>query len=380
MSSIIRNMTSPISDFGTVEFATELAELHPLLLESIYEKKQGNDVDNEALRNRPLSLQYENQQQLLRLIVKLQQRLHDDEAKQIRCRFSIVDSRNEMGMGEISRNSDSVDIADVVDSNQTWLPLHELFAEVEGRSVSEYILHNLFTTHLQPIVQPEGMIMGYEFLLRPLPELKPFRPAQLFQSARQIRQHSFLDRAARQLAIRLGSIHLEKGTKRFINFLPSSFHHADLSVEETLDLIRNSGTDPQDYVFEVIETERLDDPALHKVFEAYRKQGAQMALDDVGSGFATLNIVDQLQPDYVKMDRQWVSNCDIDSDKQKYIDDLLERVTRIHGTVLAEGIEREEEWQYLKKAGIPLFQGYLFGRAAPLPVANTGFAGSAASN
>ncbi|WP_052475985.1 EAL domain-containing protein [Cohnella kolymensis] len=93
-------------------------------------------------------------------------------------------------------------------------------------------------------------------------------------------------------------------------------------------------------------------------------------MDDVGSGYATLDAVSLLQPDYVKMDRQWVDNCDSDANRQRYIDDLLERVSRFNGVVLAEGVQREEEWTYLRKAGVPLFQGYLFGRAAPVPAAS----------
>ncbi|MBO9596858.1 MAG: EAL domain-containing protein [Cohnella sp.] len=326
----------PIKDRGYVAFAADNAGARALLREAIHELSPTEIM--------PLSLRYEDEELLLRLISTLQTRLPPEETNRI-----------------------SFQIADTLDPQPEWKPLPELFGEVGGRSVAEMILHRLFTTYMQPIVQSGGSIEGYEFLLRPLPELAPFRPANLFETARRSGQHAFLDRAARRSAIRLGASHLSPGTKRFINFLPSSLHEPDECLRGTFDFIRESGTSAQDYVFEVMETERLDDPALGYVFDVARSQGVQLALDDVGSGFATLHTVDRLKPDYVKMDRRWVSGCDADEAKQRYIDDLLHRVAKFGGTVLAEGVEREEEWRYLRQAGIPLFQGFLFGRASPVP-------------
>lgn len=326
----------PLKDNGYVEFAADNAGARTLLRDAIHEVSPSE--------NMPLSLRYDDEGQLLRLISTLQRRLPPEETKRI-----------------------SFQIADSPDSESGWKPLPELFGEVGGRSVAEMILHRLFTTHMQPIVQSSGSIEGYEFLLRPLPELAPFRPANLFETARRIGHHAFLDRAARRSAISLGASHLTSGTKRFINFLPSSLHQPDECLQGTFDFMRETGTRAQDYVFEVMETEQLDDPALYRVFDTARSQGVQLALDDVGSGFATLTAVDRLKPDYVKMDRRWVSCCDSDEAKQRYIDGLLNRVEKFRGTVLAEGVEREEEWSYLRQLGIPLFQGFLFGRASPVP-------------
>lgn len=326
----------PIRDNGYVTFAADNAGARALLREAIHEVSSSEDM--------PLSFRYEDERQLLRLLSALQRRLPAEETKRIQ--FQIAENPN---------------------SETGWMPLPSIFGVVGGRGVAETILHRLFTTHMQPIVQSGGSIEGYEFLLRPLPEMTPFRPANLFEAARKIGQHAFLDRAARRSAIRLGASHLPTGTKRFINFLPSSLHQPDTCLQGTFDLIRETETRAQDCVFEVMETERLDDPSLGRVFDVARSQGVRLALDDVGSGFATLDIVDRLKPDYVKMDRRWVSGCDADKAKQRYIDGLLNRVSKFRGIVLAEGVEREEEWSYLRRVGIPLFQGFLFGRASPVP-------------
>ncbi|WP_239618437.1 EAL domain-containing protein [Cohnella mopanensis] len=341
--------SAPLRDYGLVEFASDDPVTLKTLNEAIIECATSPNEDN------ALALRYDNQQMLLKLMSKLQRTIEKRNAHNVQCRISYDTDQLE--------NED----ASIESHNDGWISLSELFGEVGGRSVSDYILYRLFTTYLQPIVLPSGKAVGYEFLLRPLPEQSPFRPAELFEEARRIGQHSYLDRAARHSAIQMGASHLPSGMKRFVNFLPSSLHQPKTCLKSTFETIRQSGTDPRDYVFEVMETEPLDDPRLQNVFEVYRQEGVHLALDDVGSGFATLDIVDELRPDYVKMDRRWVSSCEGDPQKQRYIDRLLERVSRFHGVVLAEGVERQEEWDYLKNAGVPLFQGYLFGRATPIP-------------
>jgi EAL domain-containing protein (putative c-di-GMP-specific phosphodiesterase class I) len=338
---------SPLRDNGLVEFAAEDQILRKVLEDTIAE------LDTRQEERQPLAMRYERQEPLLRLIGKLQNRFPSKDANRIQFR--------------VYYETEAAAIGDEENGELAWMPLAELFGDIGGTSIPDYILHRNFTLHLQPVVKPNGEAVGYEFLTRPLPDQMPFRPGELFEKARKSRLHAFLDRAARQAAIRMGAAHLAPGLKRFVNFLPSSLHRPDLCLRGTFDEIRQTGTDPGDCVFEVMESEPLDDPKLLNVFEAYRSEGIRLALDDVGKGFATLDVVERLQPDYVKIDRRWVSNCDTEPVKQRYIGQIMDRVSRFHGVVLAEGVERQEEWTFLKQVGVPLFQGYLFGRAMPVP-------------
>ena len=310
----------PLRDEGIVEFAADDGWVSP-------------------------SFKYKDYRSLLRLIHLLQKKVNEREASKIYFRIAEQDG-----------------------SPQPWKPLSCLFETLDGRGVTEYLLHRCFTVFLQPIVQATGQVMGYECLLRPLPEQSPFRPAELFEKARKIGIHSFLDREARHAAIRICSCHLPKGIKRFINFLPSSLHDTDDSLKRTFDLIEECGTDPEDLVFEIAETEPLDDPKLEEIIRKYRQRGIRIAADDAGSGYATAEMLEKLRPDYVKVDRKRISHCESDEEKQRYLDDLMERVSRFHGVVVAEGVEREEEFRYLRQIGVPLFQGYLFGRPMPVPM------------
>jgi EAL domain-containing protein (putative c-di-GMP-specific phosphodiesterase class I) len=336
------NRPAPFRDRGAVEFAAEDWAAAPRLRRIVRDIADSSEGSLILEKNR---LRYENSRPLLQLIHRLTADLLPDERRSIRF-----------------RQPGGADAA--------WLPLSVLCAAVGGRSVSEYILHRCFTAYLQPIVEPGGRPVGHECLLRPLPEQAPFRPAELFAQAREAGLHSLLDREARRTAIRVGSSLLPQGLKRFVNFLPSSLYGDEAGVEDTFEAIRGTGTDPSDIVFEVVETEPLDHPELPAVFERCRREGIRLAADDAGAGYATEEAIARLRPDYVKLDRRFVSGCEADPKKQRRIDSLLERAARFGGVVLAEGVEREAEREYLRRAGVPLLQGYLFGPASPVPAAN----------
>lgn len=336
---------SPFRDEGTIEFTAEqpatLSQLQELL--TSYSEGSGRIDFNGG----GAAYRYDDYRTLLQLLQRLRKVFPGTDRERIRLRVLY-------GTGAESERTE-------------FLPLSALFENVAGRDVSDYILHRYFTTYLQPVVRSNGSTVGYECLLRPLPEQAPFRPAELFEKARRVKQHSFLDREARHIAIRMCSAHLPPGTKRFVNFLPSSLYCTDSCLQGTFEAIRDTGTDPGDVVFEVAETERLDHPAMPGIFDKYRSTGIRIAVDDAGTGYATFDMVDRLQPDYVKLDRKWVGGCERDCDKQRHIEHLLKRSARFGGVVLAEGVEREPERLYLRQAGVPLMQGYLFGAAMPIP-------------
>lgn len=299
------------------------------------------------------SVRYDHYQQLLQMLNAADRKLTEAQKQAVECRFFF-----EEPTAAAERNE-----------SDGWVQAARLLTGFGSHRVVDYIANRRFSSYMQPIVQLSGTPIGYEMLLRPLPEQPPFRPSELFEAAREAGLHSFLDREARNSAIRVASRQLPAGVKKFINFLPSSIYRPDQCLQQTFERIIMSGMDPADFVFEVVETERLDDVKhLNKVFAAYRNMGIRLAMDDLGDEFATIEAMEQLQPDYIKLDRKWVTGCDADADKQRRIEDVLERASRFHGVVLAEGVEREEEWRYLREAGVPLMQGYLFGRPSPVPM------------
>ncbi|GGF65057.1 hypothetical protein GCM10010912_07580 [Paenibacillus albidus] len=251
---------------------------------------------------------------------------------------------------------------------ERWVSLDQLNIRINNNHLIDIIIKQDFCSYMQPIVNFAEEIVGFEFLLRPLPHGSRFQPYELFELARQAGFHSFLDRAARISAIETGAKLLPGGIKRFINFLPSSIYNPMYCLTHTFEVISRLKQDPQDFVFEVVETEKIDNiPHLQTIFAEYRLQGMQVALDDVGAGYSTVEVMSTLKPDYVKIDRSLISYCDEDPVKQKVIRDIMNLAGEFGGKLLAEGIERREEYQFCRDLGMDLGQGYLFGKPEKKP-------------
>lgn len=254
---------------------------------------------------------------------------------------------------------------------ERWLSISQLENRILNYKLVDIISNTEFSSYMQPIVDFSEAIIGFEFLLRPIPGGSSFKPYELFEMARQSGLHSFLDRAARISAIETGAKLLPKGYKRFINFLPSSIYNPKYCLTHTFAAIERLNQDPNDFVFEVVETEGIRDISrLKDIFEEYRNQGMHVALDDVGTGYSTVDVMSRLKPDYIKIDRSLISYCDEDVLKQGAIKEIIARAADFGGKVLAEGMERREEFLYCRELGIPLAQGFLFGKAEEKPPAN----------
>ncbi|NOU83050.1 EAL domain-containing protein [Paenibacillus sp. LMG 31459] len=257
---------------------------------------------------------------------------------------------------------------------ERWLTLDQLKVRFSSENLVSIIMSHDFCSHMQPIVNFSEEIIGFELLLRPLPQGNHFQPYELFEIARRTGFHSFLDRAARISAIETSTRMLPKGIKRFINFLPSSIYNPKYCLTHTFETIQRLDQNPEDYVFEVVETEKINDmPHLRAIFAEYRQQGMLVALDDVGAGYSTVEVMSSLQPDYVKIDRDLISFCDQNKDKQNVLRDIISRAGDFGAKVLAEGIERREEFLFCRDLGMDLGQGYLFGKPEEKPPAHFGF-------
>ncbi|MGF2615407.1 EAL domain-containing protein [Rossellomorea vietnamensis] len=248
--------------------------------------------------------------------------------------------------------------------NIRMIPFADLKNRMDKRDEVEFIQSGELVSYFQPIIELKNEeLFGYESLLRSGDQEKDISPGALFQTADETGLHSFLDQRARETAIRCRKDHLQRGIKSFINFLPSTIYNPEFCLQHTFSYVEKYNVDPADLVFEVVETERIEDVEhLKKVFEVYRREGMKVALDDVGAGFSTLEMLSQLKPDYVKIDRSYIKDCDQNKGNQSFLKEAA-RISRELGiSVLAEGIERKEELQYCQSVGIDLGQGFYIGR------------------
>lgn len=118
-----------------------------------------------------------------------------------------------------------------------------------------------------------------------------------------------------------------------------------------------------------METEEITDiDHLKNIFKTYKASGMKVALDDVGSGFATLGILSKLEPDYVKIDRNYISYCDQNTANQQFLKQAVHISKEMGINVLGEGVERKEELEYCESIGMDFAQGYFIGKPAKEPV------------
>jgi EAL domain-containing protein (putative c-di-GMP-specific phosphodiesterase class I) len=116
-------------------------------------------------------------------------------------------------------------------------------------------------------------------------------------------------------------------------------------------------------VIEVTEHAAIDDyDKVRKALDRARAKGMLVAVDDAGSGYASLSHIMALRPDFVKVDRAFAVECDRDPAKVAVIELMNAFAGRIDASVIVEGIERREELESIASLDVPLGQGFLFGR------------------
>ena len=119
----------------------------------------------------------------------------------------------------------------------------------------------------------------------------------------------------------------------------------------------------------MVETESAkDQDHLKSILQYYRDQGYKIALDDVGEGYSNLNMLIELRPDIIKVDRNIIQNIHKDSFKQS-IYKALSALARDSGiAILAEGIETPYELEVIEELGVDYMQGYYFCKPQAEPI------------
>ncbi|EOV9624477.1 diguanylate phosphodiesterase [Cronobacter sakazakii] len=213
---------------------------------------------------------------------------------------------------------------------------------------------------LQPIVEPTTCkIKAYEALIRS-PE--GGSPAALFASLSSKALYE-LDLHSKEIAFALANAASIGSQMISVNLLPGTLVQMPGAVEILLAQIARQGLLPQQVIVEVTESEvisRFDE--FECVIRQLRAAGINLAIDDFGAGFAGLSLLTRFQPGRIKIDRCIVADIHLHGPKQAIVHGIVRCCAELEITVVAEGVEKVEEWCWLEAAGIRYFQGYLFAR------------------
>jgi EAL domain-containing protein (putative c-di-GMP-specific phosphodiesterase class I) len=239
-----------------------------------------------------------------------------------------------------------------------------------ANELSLLIQKGALTTHFQPIVDIKtNTIYGYESLARGVSdEGDLIYPDRLFTWAREGDMLFYLDRACRESSLKTAAVKNIKN-KVFINFIPTAIYDPEHCLQSTVKWAKQLEFDPKNIIFEVIESDHVEDlDHLKRILDFYKSQGFMVALDDVGSGYSSLNMIAKLLPDIVKIDRAIIDQIDTNEINQSIFRAITQIAHENGIIVLAEGIERAEEIAFCSAYGADLAQGYYFGRPNAEPI------------
>ena len=213
-----------------------------------------------------------------------------------------------------------------------------------------------------PIVVTETReVYGFEALARG--KMRSLRsPEVLFGVAEEANLIWELSRLCRKKAVEGIPEHLHDEQLLFINIDPHDFRDPSFRY---LDVDELGGVEhPERIVLEITERTAITDyPKFQGYLKEFRQKGFRFAVDDAGSGYAGLGSIANLEPDFIKLDISLISGIDSNFMKQNLVETMVQ-FANDHGIkVIAEGVEREEEYETVKRLGVHLTQGFLFHRA-----------------
>lgn len=233
------------------------------------------------------------------------------------------------------------------------------------------IRHGQIRPWIQPIVDAQtGVIAGGEILLRWQHPSKGFiSPDSFIAVAEQNGLIKAITRDCfRQVEEGLRGYRHPSNVRLMVCFNISADHFRD---DEIVTLCQQfmAGQDSEQWqlVLEVTEREHIQDSALvAEVTAKLKAAGITLSLDDFGTGNANYRYLQQFSPEFIKIDKVFTRDICRDPVSLYVVESIISLAQKGGSSIIAEGVEEEEQREKLRQMGVSHFQGYLFSRALPL--------------
>jgi len=227
--------------------------------------------------------------------------------------------------------------------------------------------NNQFHLHYQVQVDAEGQATGAEVLLRwhhPLRgNIPPVEFIPLAEESGLIAVLGLwvLNKSCQTLAVWAEQPETQRLTLA-VNVSAKQFNR-DTFVDEIKGIINKNCINPQRLKLEITESIIMEDvEQTIKIMNALRELGISFSMDDFGTGYSSLSYLQRLPLSQLKIDQSFLRNLTVDSTDTVIIRTILALGNSLGINVIAEGVETQQQRDYLLNNGCQFFQGYLFGK------------------
>jgi diguanylate cyclase (GGDEF)-like protein/PAS domain S-box-containing protein len=216
----------------------------------------------------------------------------------------------------------------------------------------------------QPICRlADGSIFAYEALARPDATEPSASVEELFAAAHRLGLGRDLDWLSRKVAVWDARL-LPEAPLLFVNVSASALLDPVHDVDQMLLLLATTGRRPDHVVLEISEREAISDlRRLREVLACYRREGFRFALDDVGEGHSTLEVLVAAEAEYIKLAASLTRRIDADR-PDAAVRAITTFAASTGASLVAEGVENPAAPAALRRAGIGLGQGFALGLPA----------------
>ncbi len=233
--------------------------------------------------------------------------------------------------------------------------------EEEKRILEECLQGNFIQVALQPLIlstgAKKGTVYAFEALLRSTHSVFD-GPLSIIRAAERYNRLSMMaeiiaDRVQDWLKM------LSPDIKLFLNIHPDELENGEALLARLERLKEWSHR----IVLEITERSKLQlIDSWEETLETIEAMGFEVAIDDLGAGYASLSVLADLRPKYIKMDMSIIRNVHLDDRKKRLVTLMCDFANATNAKIVAEGIEVEEELQALQECGVHLLQGFFFAR------------------
>ena len=238
--------------------------------------------------------------------------------------------------------------------------------------LSKAIEHGELQIYLQPQVDNEGKIIGAEALARWIHRedglIPPAHFIPFFEMNGRITE---LDICIWRQACEKLKEWKEKGRDDLyisVNISAKDLYALDI-YEHYVSLVQEYGIDAKNLKLEITESAIINDLKQHvHLVEKLQEAGFEVEMDDFGSAYSSFNMLKDICVDVLKIDMKFLGDTENEARSHAILKSIVDLSGELHMKTIAEGVETEEQLEFLKGVGCDIYQGYYLSK--PMPVAD----------